>query len=137
MTLYHNAKVSKQASGISGELRTYYITAQDKGGGGGGGGGGAPPPPPPPPTFVPPRFICWRVYEDEKIVCYDKFSIAHSYTQNRKIVCWLKGIVQPFELGGVTSLIQSAVSFCKAGHFQKKFLMIQSHERSLKQNSAA
>ncbi len=28
----------------------------------------------------------------------------------------LKGIVQPFELGGVTSLIQSAVKFCKAGH---------------------
>ncbi len=48
-----------------------------------------------------------------------------------------KGIVQPFELGGVTSLIRSAVRFCKAGHFQKKFLMIQSHERSLKQNSAA
>ena len=49
----------------------------------------------------------------------------------------LKGIVQPFELGGVTSLIRSAVKFCKAGHFQENFLMIQSHERSLKQNSAA
>ncbi len=47
-----------------------------------------------------------------------------------------KGNVQPFELGGVTSLIRSAVRFCKAGHFQKKILMIQSHERSLKQNSA-
>ncbi len=50
---------------------------------------------------------------------------------------YIKGIVQPFELGSVTSLIQSAVRFCKAGHFQKKKLMIQSHERSLKQNSAA
>ncbi len=49
----------------------------------------------------------------------------------------LKGIVQPFELGGVTSLLRWAVKFCKAGHFQKKFLMIQSHERSLIQNSAA
>ena len=49
----------------------------------------------------------------------------------------LKGIVQPFELGGVTSLIRSAVRFCKAGHLKKFFLMIQSHERSLKQNSAA
>ncbi len=49
----------------------------------------------------------------------------------------IKGIVQPFELGGVTSLIRWAVRFCKAGHFQKKCLMIQSHERSLKQNSAA
>jgi hypothetical protein len=48
-----------------------------------------------------------------------------------------KGIVQPFELGGVTSLIRWAVKFCKAGHFNKTFLMIQSHERSLKQNSAA
>ncbi len=49
----------------------------------------------------------------------------------------IKGIVQPFELGGVTSLIRSAVRFSKAGHFQKKILMIQSHERSLKHNSAA
>ncbi len=49
----------------------------------------------------------------------------------------VKGIVQPFELGGVTSLIPSAVRFCKAGHFPKKFLMIPSHERSLKHNSAA
>jgi hypothetical protein len=49
----------------------------------------------------------------------------------------LKGIVQPFELGGVTSLIQSAVKFCKAGDLKKKNLMIQSHERSLKQNSTA
>ena len=48
-----------------------------------------------------------------------------------------KGIVQPFELGGVTSLIRWAVRFCKAGHLKFFFLMIQSHERSLKQNSAA
>jgi hypothetical protein len=49
----------------------------------------------------------------------------------------LKGIVQPFELGPVTSLVRSAVKFCEAGHFQKKNLMIQSHERSLKPISAA
>ncbi len=48
-----------------------------------------------------------------------------------------KGIVQPFELGGVTSLIPSAVRFCKAGHLKKNVLMIQSHERSLKPISAA
>ncbi len=28
----------------------------------------------------------------------------------------LKGIFQPFELGGVTRVIRSAVKFCKAGH---------------------
>ncbi len=56
-----------------------------------------------------------------------------SYFQQRL----LKGIVQPFELGGVTSLIRSAVRFCKAGHLNKKILMIQSHERSLKPISAA
>jgi hypothetical protein len=50
---------------------------------------------------------------------------------------YIKGIVQPFELGGVTSLIRWAVRFCKAGHLKKKFLMIQSHERSLKPISAA
>ncbi len=48
-----------------------------------------------------------------------------------------KGIVQPFELGGVTRLIRSAVKFCKAGNKKKKNLMVQSHERSLKQISAA
>ncbi len=30
----------------------------------------------------------------------------------------IRGIVQLFELGGVTSLIQSAVKFCKAGHLK-------------------
>jgi hypothetical protein len=49
----------------------------------------------------------------------------------------LKGIFQPFELGGVTRLIRSAVKFWKAGNLKKKFLMIQTHERSLKQISAA
>ncbi len=48
----------------------------------------------------------------------------------------LKGIFQPFELGGVTRLIRSAVKFWKAGNEKKKFLMIQTHERSLKQISA-
>jgi hypothetical protein len=49
----------------------------------------------------------------------------------------LKGIFQPFELGGVTRLIRSAVKFWKAGNLKKKVLMIQTHERSLKQISAA
>ncbi len=49
----------------------------------------------------------------------------------------IKGIFQPFELGGVTRLIPSGVKFSKAGHLKKKIVMIQSHERSLKQISAA
>ncbi len=49
----------------------------------------------------------------------------------------LKGIVQPFELGGVTRLIQSAVKFCMAGNLKTKILMVQSHERSLKLICAA
>jgi hypothetical protein len=49
----------------------------------------------------------------------------------------IKGIVQPFEMGGVTRLIWSAVKFWKAGNFWKKFLMIETHERSLNQISAA
>jgi hypothetical protein len=48
-----------------------------------------------------------------------------------------KGIFQPFELGGVTRLIRSAVKFWNAGNLKKKFLMIQTHEKSLKQISAA
>jgi hypothetical protein len=50
---------------------------------------------------------------------------------------YFKGIFQPFELGGVTRLIRSAVKFFKAGHLKNSFLMIQSHERSLKQISVA
>ncbi len=48
-----------------------------------------------------------------------------------------KGIVQPFELGGVTRLIRSAVKFCMAGNLKQKILMVQSHERSLKLICAA
>ncbi len=48
----------------------------------------------------------------------------------------LKGIFQPFGLGGVTRLIRSAVKFWKAGNLNF-FFMIQTHERSLKQISAA
>ncbi len=51
--------------------------------------------------------------------------------------CPFKGVFQPFELGAKTSLIRSAVKFFKAGHFQKFFLMIQSHEWGLKPISAA
>jgi hypothetical protein len=66
-----------------------------------------------------------------------------SNTGKKSDVCFdaelpnLKGIFQPFELGGVTRLIQSAVKFWKAGNLKKNFLMIQTHERSLKQISAA
>jgi hypothetical protein len=49
----------------------------------------------------------------------------------------LKGIVQPFEMGGMTRLICSAVKFWKAGNLKKKILMIETHERSLNQTSAA
>ncbi len=48
-----------------------------------------------------------------------------------------KGIFQPFELGGETILIQSAVKHQVPGKFVKKFLMIHSHEKSIKQISAA
>jgi hypothetical protein len=48
-----------------------------------------------------------------------------------------KDIVQPFELGGKTRLIRSAVKYWKAGKFLKKILMIQSHERSVQPFSAA
>jgi hypothetical protein len=42
-----------------------------------------------------------------------------------------KGIVRPFELGGETRLIRSAVKYWKHGTFKKK-IMIQPHERSIK-----
>ncbi len=48
----------------------------------------------------------------------------------------LKGIFQPFELGGETRLIRSDVKYKVPGKL-KKNLMVQSHERSLKQISAA
>jgi hypothetical protein len=49
----------------------------------------------------------------------------------------LKGIIQLFELGGETRLIRSAVKYWKPGKFVKNFLMIQSHERSIKPFSEA
>jgi hypothetical protein len=49
----------------------------------------------------------------------------------------VKGIVQPFELGGETTLIRSTVIYWKAGMFFKKILMIPSHERSIKPFSGA
>ncbi len=48
-----------------------------------------------------------------------------------------RSLLKVLELGGVTSLIRSAVRFFKAGHLKKIFLMVQSHERSLKPISAA
>ncbi len=53
------------------------------------------------------------------------------------MLVYLKGIVQPFELGGVARLIRYAVKFCMAGNLKKFFLMVQSHERSLKLICAA
>jgi hypothetical protein len=49
----------------------------------------------------------------------------------------LKGIVQPFELKGVNRLIRSAVKNWRSGNFFQSFLMIQSHERSIKPLTAA
>jgi hypothetical protein len=46
----------------------------------------------------------------------------------------LKGIFQPFELGAETSLIQSAVKFFKAGHFQKKIFNDTISREELKTN---
>jgi hypothetical protein len=40
----------------------------------------------------------------------------------------LKGIFQPFELGGVTRLIRSAVKLWKAGNNKKKFNDTNSRE---------
>ncbi len=57
--------------------------------------------------------------------------------ENKTFGLSFKGIFQPFELGGVTRLIPSAVKFWKAGNLKIFFLMIQTHERSLKQISAA
>jgi hypothetical protein len=65
---------------------------------------------------------------------YPNLFITVPLTKNNFL---LKGIFQPFELGAETSLIRSAVKFFKAGHLKKIFLMIQSHERSLKPISAA
>jgi hypothetical protein len=39
----------------------------------------------------------------------------------KKMFSLLKGIVQPFELGGVTRLIRSTVKFCMAGNLKKFF----------------
>jgi hypothetical protein len=50
---------------------------------------------------------------------------------------WVKGTVQPFKLKGLTRLIRSAVKNWRSGNFLKSFLMIQSHERSIKPFTAA
>jgi hypothetical protein len=58
--------------------------------------------------------------------------LADIYIQGQLILWALKGIVQPFELGGKTRLIQSAVINWRPDKFLKQILMIQFHERSLK-----
>jgi hypothetical protein len=50
---------------------------------------------------------------------------------------FFKDIVHPFELGGETTLIRSAVKYKRPGKFKNNFLMIQPHERSIKPFSAA
>ncbi len=49
-----------------------------------------------------------------------QFQIKHSEAEKKERICsrtfCLKGIFQPFELGGVTRLIRSAVKFWKAGN---------------------
>ncbi len=65
-----------------------------------------------------------RLFAIEKLISVSAFS--------SKII---KGIFQPFELGGVTRLIRSKI--LEGRQFKIFFLMIQTHERSLKQISAA
>ncbi len=76
-------------------------------------------------------------FSTQILFCFENFRSQCMVIQPQGVQNRIKGIFQPFELGAVTSLIRSAVKFCMAGHFQKKFLMIQSHERSLKPISAA
>ncbi len=66
-------------------------------------------------------------------------NLQNCYTTPNKVTSKddIKGIVQPFELGGETTLIRSAVKYWKAGMFLTIFLMIPSHERSIKPFSAA
>ncbi len=69
-----------------------------------------------------------------------KLAAANSWRYHQSFLLYLKkkrhlelkGIFQPFELGGVTRCIRSAVKFWKAGNKIFFFLMIQTHERSLK-----
>jgi hypothetical protein len=49
---------------------------------------------------------------------------------------FLKGIVRPFEFGGVPSFIRSGIINWRPGRFFK-ILMIKSHERSVKSFTAA
>ncbi len=56
------------------------------------------------------------------------------YTWLYKEIILFKGIFQPFELGGMTRLIQSAVKFCKAGRFKIFFLNDTIPREELKTN---
>jgi hypothetical protein len=70
----------------------------------------------------------------------DFVNISTFYISQRsrdRYIYAVKGIVQPFELKGVTRLIRSAVKNWRSGNFLKSFLMIQSHERSIKPFTAA
>ncbi len=51
--------------------------------------------------------------------------------KRQKIPFWLKGIVQPFEVGDETRLIRFAVKYWKPDKFIFYFLMIQSPARSI------
>jgi len=95
-------------------------------------------------------FSCsiWIYCEKEQklTIFMSELSVCPRKEENRKgamvqvqviISFCFKGIFQPFELGGVTRLIRSAVKFWKAGNLNFFFLMIQTHERSLKQISPA
>ncbi len=64
--------------------------------------------------------ICDKAISLKKQVC-DTYEY---FWQEYGSEIFFKGIFQPFELGGVTRLIPSAVKFCEAGHLKKKNLMI-------------
>ncbi len=80
-------------------------------------------------------FYCMKDRQQKILTPMSSANLGYSLWTKR--IQYFKGIFQPFELGAETSLIQSEVKFFKAGHFQNFFLMIQSHERSLKPISAA
>ncbi len=52
---------------------------------------------------------------------FESFVIYNILVQSKNVNINLKGIFQPFELGGVTRVIPSAVKFWNAGNLKKSF----------------
>ncbi len=57
-----------------------------------------------------------RGCENKGDVCWKKGGPLWAVRSHQRAGKQVKGIVQPFELGGVTRLIRSAVKFCMAGN---------------------